>query len=124
MFFPIFILIVLVTAHQINGNRILLSNSNTNCTVRYGTGVFHEGEKLTIRGKLHKVEECIFQRAYQTCGTHLWFMLNIVCQAIEKQKGNNRFSSRLRRFAEEKLLTEACCENSCTVAEMSRYCPS
>jgi hypothetical protein len=124
MFFPVFILIALVAAHQTTGNRILLSNSNTKCTTRYGTRVFNEGEKLMIKGKLHKVEECIFQRAYQTCGTHLWFILNIVCNAIEAQKGKNRFSTRLRRFAEEKLLTEACCENSCTVAEMTRYCPS
>jgi hypothetical protein len=124
MFFPVFLLILLVITHQSNAGRILLPTLNVNCTLKYGHRLLNEGERVTIKGKLHKVEECNLQRAYQTCGTHLWFMLNIVCEAIEVQKGRNRLPSRFRRFAEEKLLTEACCDSSCTVAEMTRYCPT
>ncbi|CAF1688648.1 unnamed protein product [Adineta ricciae] len=94
------------------------------CKVKYGKQVLKEGKELSIKGKLYKVEDCHLQRAYQACGTHLWFMLNIVCGAIESQKVKpTRSLPRARRFTQEKLLSDACCENSCTVAELARYCP-
>jgi hypothetical protein len=107
--------------HQINGHPVFGPKSNNNCTVRYAQHVLHEGDQITLDQKIYRVEDCHIQRAYQTCGTHLWFMINIVCQAIEQHK--YKINNRLRRFVQQKLLTEACCENSCTVTEMSRYCP-
>jgi hypothetical protein len=124
MFFPVFLLITVVIFNQANCGRILVPSVNENCVLEHDSRLLNEGEKVMVNGKLYKVEDCHLQRAYQTCGTHLWFMINIVCQALDAQKSKNYNSNRVRRFAEEKLLTEACCENSCTVAEMTRYCPN
>jgi len=123
MFFPVFLFITLIVVNQVNGGRILLPSLNGGCVFEHENHSYNEGDKLMSNGKLYKVEGCQLQRAYQTCGTHLWFMINIVCGAIEAQKSKNKDSNRFRRFAQEKLLTEACCENSCSIAEMTRYCP-
>lgn len=93
------------------------------CTVRHGKRLLREGSQIAINKKLFKVENCQLQRAYQTCGPHLWYIVNIVCQAIDSQNGRYSRVSRKRRFAEEKLLSDACCQTSCTVTEMTRYCP-
>jgi hypothetical protein len=124
MFFSVFLLIALSGINQTNGGRIFLSSLNTNCTIQHGKRLLNEGEKISMNGKLYKVEECNLQRAYQTCGTHLWFMINIVCEAIEVQKQKTEQANRMRRFLQEKLLSEACCEHACTINEMTRYCPS
>lgn len=124
MFFPVFLLITFVMFNQANGGRVLSPTASDTCKLEHGGKFLNEGEKIMVNGKLYKVEECHLQRAYQTCGTHLWFMINIVCEAIDVQKQKNKHFSRFRRFAQEKLLTDACCESSCTVAEMTRYCPN
>ncbi len=109
--------------HPVNAKPIIRS-SNTTCEVNHGGRVFKEGDDVTINRKLFKVEDCRLQRAYQACGTHLWFMLNIVCEAVQAQKSKNDPASRFRRFAQEELYSEACCLKICTVTEMTRYCPS
>lgn len=121
IFFPLLLSIALLMSNQIDGNRTVAPSSNVTCSLKHGEKILHEGQEISVENKLYRVEDCHLQRAYQTCSTHLWFMLNIVCQAIEQHK--NRMITRPRRFARQKLLTEACCENACTVAEMSRYCP-
>jgi hypothetical protein len=123
MFSPILLFVIFTLIDQSTGNRILPLSSNSNCLFQHGNEILKEGEKTLVNGKLYKVEECQLQRAYQTCGTHLWFMINIVCEAIDKQKNRHRHYSRNRRFAEEKLLSEACCDHACTINEMTRYCP-
>lgn len=123
MFLPIFLLITFVVFNQANCGRVPSSIPNEACSLEHGNRLLSEGEKVMVNGKLYKVEDCHLQRAYQTCGTHLWAIINIVCEAIDVQKQKNKHSNRFRRFAQEKLLTDACCENSCTVAEMTRYCP-
>ena len=97
------------------------TTSKNNCSIQYEDKTLYEGQEIMVEQRLFRVEDCHLQRAYQTCGTHLWFMINIVCQAIEQHKYKTK--GRLRRFAQQKLLSEACCENACTVSEMSRYCP-
>jgi hypothetical protein len=124
MFYPIFLFVILVVINPSNGGRVLFRSSDANCTLQSGNYLLKEGDKTLVNGKLFKVEECNLQRAYQTCGTHLWFMINIVCEAVDKQKSKQRHSNRQRRFAEEKLLSEACCEHACTINEMTRYCPN
>jgi hypothetical protein len=125
MFFPVFLLITFVVFNQANAGRVLIPSLNeNNCALEHGNRLLNEGEKLMVNGKLYKVEDCHLQRAYQTCGTHLWFMINIVCGAIDVQKQKTKYDNRVRRFAQETLLTDACCDNSCTVAEMTRYCPN
>lgn len=121
LIFPSVILITMLTIDRIDGKESSNSSVNVNCTVKHKDRDLKEGEEITIDHRLYRVEECRLQRAYQTCGTHLWFVLNIVCQAIEQQK--TKVNNRFRRFVRQKLLSEACCENPCTVAEMSRYCP-
>ncbi|CAF0916561.1 unnamed protein product [Adineta steineri] len=122
--FPFILLIILNAVNQNGGHPTPLSSLNINCTVQHDTHSLTEDEKVTIRGKLFKVEDCNLQRAYQACGTQLWFMLNIVCGAVESQKQGRKFKNHHRRFAQEKLLSEACCQNTCTITEMTRYCPS
>jgi hypothetical protein len=123
MLFPAFLLIALVAVNQMDASRILLPSSNSSCTTKHGEWLLSEGEKVTIQGKFYKVEDCQLQRTYQTCGTHLWFMINIVCEAVGPLRDRETIESRARRFVEQKLLSEACCENACTVTEMTRYCP-
>ncbi|CAF2589319.1 unnamed protein product [Rotaria sp. Silwood2] len=123
-FFPAFLLFTLFVFYPIDANENVVSMPNENCTVKYGRRLLKEGTEISINRKLYKVEDCQLQRAYQTCGPHLWHIINIVCDAIDQHKRKNQLSSRIRRFAQEKLLSDACCLSSCTVAEMTRYCPT
>ena len=124
MVVPVLLLVTILSIGQSHGHRNLLAPSAKNCTIRHAERTYHEGEKLLIEQRLHKVEDCQLQRGYQTCGTHLWFMVNIVCQAIDQQKKKTtKVKSYARRYVKQKLLSEACCEHVCTVSEMTRYCP-
>jgi len=109
--------------NQINANEHILSSSNAPCFVKYDKHLLKEGDGITIAKKLYKVENCKLQRAYHACGARLWFVINFVCEAIELQKRESKPYDRFRRFVQEKLLTEACCQSICTINEMTRYCP-
>ncbi|CAF2639057.1 unnamed protein product [Rotaria sp. Silwood2] len=124
MLFVGFLFISLVVLNKADENGTVLPTENVNCTVKHGTYLLKEGEKIIIRGKFYKVEDCHLQRAYQVCGPDLWYIINIVCEAIDLNKEKAKRDNRIRKFVQQKLLTEACCESSCTVVEMSRYCPS
>ncbi|CAF1017190.1 unnamed protein product [Rotaria sp. Silwood1] len=124
MLFVGFLLISLVLANKTDEDRMNLPSSIINCTVKHGIHLLNEGEKIIIHGKLYKVEDCHLQRAYRACGPDLWYIVNIVCEAIDLHKEKTNLGTRIRKFVQQKLLTEACCESSCTVVEMSRYCPS
>ena len=124
MFSTICILVVLIVVNSVNGTRMRHPSVTGECTLKHGNRLLKEGDKISVNDKLYKVEECQLQRAYQTCGTHLWFMINIVCEAIDKQKPRSSLRTPARRFAEEKLLSDACCDHACTVNEMTRYCPN
>ena len=90
--------------------------------VKYGKRSLKEGQQILIHKKLYKVEDCELHRAYHACGTHILFIINIVCHALEQHKIVPH-KNRLPRFSKQKLLTEACCQHLCTVSEMTRYCP-
>lgn len=92
------------------------------CTVNYEGQELHEGDSIDIKGKLYKVEDCELHRAYHACGTHILFIINIVCQAVEQERKTSTIK-RFPRFVKQKLLTEACCQSLCTISEMTRYCP-
>lgn len=123
MYFPGFLFLLLVLFKPTDANEFISSIPDRSCTLKYGKRLLKEGNEISINGKLYKVEDCNLQRAFQACSTHLWFMLNIVCERVKSQKHKHRYNDLIRRFTQEKLLSEACCENSCTVTEMSRYCP-
>ena len=118
---------MLLIFNQYVWSQSILSSVNGNCTLNYEGRILNEGQSIEIRGKLYKVEECGIHRAYHACGSYLLQMVSIACDVLSKQKRNaerNRFRRSLkRRFLQRKLLTEACCETLCTVAEMTRYCP-
>lgn len=129
MFFSCFLFFILFIFNQTYAKEQTISSSlKTNCTLYHNNEILHEGDSIMIGTKLFKVEGCQLQRAYHACGTHLWAVINIVCGAIEVHKGkskNYRHSSnrRFRRFTRENLLIEACCLTTCTINEMTRYCP-
>lgn len=98
------------------------STKESMCFIKHAGHKYYEGDTLDMKGKFYKVEDCALHRAYNACGPHLIYILNLVCQAVEKQKYSSN-KRRVSRFVQQKLLTEACCQNLCTVSEMSRYCP-
>jgi len=118
----LFLMLLIFTQIDANGN-ITSTDLNKTCSLKYGRRLLKEDDTIIIQTKIYKVENCRLQRAYHTCGTDLWFMINIVCGAIESDKEENIFNLRLRRFTRQKLLVEACCLSACTVREMTRYCP-
>ncbi len=120
MYFSGFLFLVLCLFNPLDANE---NSSDKTCNLKYGKRLLKEGREVSINGKLYKVEDCKLQRAFHGCGTHLWFMLSIVCDGIKLQKEKDKYRNRIRRFTQEKLLSEACCEHSCTVTEISRYCP-
>lgn len=123
MFVNTIIIVVLTLLVQNTSSKTVIpSSSKQNCTVQHSGQQLNEGDVVDVRGKLYKVEECELHRAYHACGTHILFIINIVCQAVEKQKMNPA-KQRFSRFVKQKLLTEACCQSLCTVSEMTRYCP-
>jgi hypothetical protein len=123
MFFPSFLFLILFIVNQTNANRNAASSLTKTCTVKHGEESLKEGDGIMIDTKLYKVEGCRLQRAYHVCSTDLWFVVNFVCEAIELYKPKKSSLHRLRRFSQEKLLSEACCQSTCTVHEMTRYCP-
>ncbi|CAF0773856.1 unnamed protein product [Adineta steineri] len=123
MFFFKYLLFVSILFHQNVYSKTVLSSANDDCIVKYGRRLLQEGQTIEIKGKLYKVEDCELHRAYHACGTSLLQMVSIACDAIQNQKYKTP-SKRVRKHLRQKLLTEACCETVCTVAEMALYCPS
>lgn len=92
-----------------------------NCMYQYKNQTFNEGETIRTAHKIYKIEQCRLERAYQTCNKTLWHMLYVVCTAINK-KNKPISSQRYKRSPQGKLLTEACCEQACTVSSISGFC--
>ena len=123
IYFTVFICITLVLFNQSVWSRSISPNGNVSCSMDYDGQALKEGQSVEIKGKLYKMEECGLQRAYHACGSYLMQMVSIACELIGHQKQKKTSSNRVPRFVPRKLLTEACCETLCTVAEMTRYCP-
>ena len=127
MFFPIFAILILSMFNQLHSHPIeptLTADDNKNndeCALQHGNRLLKEAETLKINEKLFKVEKCRLERAYQTCSKQLWLMISVVCSAIDEQR-KKTLPQRHRRFKGEELLTEACCDRACTVAEMTGFC--
>lgn len=122
MFINTIIFITLTLLTQSAWSKSNVPSSKSNCTVEHNGQQLNEGDSVDIQGKLYKVEDCDLHRAYHACGTHVLFIINIVCRALEKHKMNPN-KHRFSRFVKQKLLTEACCQSLCTISEMTRYCP-
>lgn len=105
----------------INATRSRMPILIGDCMYQHENQTFSEGDTIKIGKRLYKIELCRLERAYQSCSKTLWRMLYVVCAAIDKRK-KTRFIRKRRRFFEEKLLTEACCEQACTVSSMTGFC--
>ncbi|CAF5189284.1 unnamed protein product, partial [Rotaria sp. Silwood1] len=114
---------ILVIFNQNVSSLTISNNVNSNCTKEHEGRLLKEGESVEKNGKLYKMENCTLHRAYHACGTYLLQMVSIACEVVTQQKHKNLNSNRFRRFLRRKLLTEACCQTLCTVAEMTLYCP-
>jgi hypothetical protein len=115
--FFIFILLAQNISSETN-----IPSQDDKCVIEHNGEKLNEGDIVDIQNKIYKVEDCQLHRAYHVCGTHIIFIINIVCEAIEQYQIMSS-KTRFTRFVQQKLLTEACCQNLCTVSEMTRYCP-
>src|SRR4051812_19285158 len=104
----IFFILILFTQHV--SSKTIISYKNNKCMIKHNGQMLDEGDSTDINGKLYKVEDCGLQRAFHVCGTQLMFIINIVCQTVEEK-------TRVTRFVQQKLLTEACCQSLCTISE-------
>jgi len=114
--------LLLIIIETIWSKSINLYQRQTTCVIDYNGQKLLEGDAIEINGKFYKVEDCALHRAYHACGTQIIYIVNLVCQAVEQNKLKSH-RTRFTRFAQQKLLTEACCQSLCTVSEMTRYCP-
>ncbi|CAF0954624.1 unnamed protein product [Adineta ricciae] len=126
LFYAQYILIILILCYQ----GVYCESSGTsvpvihdNCTVEYDGNLLTEGQTIEMKSKLYKVEDCGIHRAYHACGVYLLQMVSIACDILRRDVRSLPATKRVRRSVRRKLLTEACCETLCTVAEMTRYCP-
>jgi hypothetical protein len=113
------------------------------CLVEYEDQYLTEYSVIQIRKKLYRVENCLLERVFHACGPNLFLMLDVVCRVVEKQPTTTTttttpmtnllrqtalptatFIHRLNRRAKKTppVITESCCENLCTISELSRYC--
>ena len=109
------------------------------CVVEYDGKLLTESSVIQIRRKLYRVEDCLLERVFHACGPNLLLMLNVVCRVVEKHQTTSTpmvdfhrqtipasvaFLHRLRPRANKtpRVITESCCENLCTISELSRYC--
>jgi hypothetical protein len=105
------------------------------CFVDYDGQLLAETSVIKIRKKIFRVEDCVLERVYQTCGPNLLLMLSVVCRVVEQHKTSNVYTNFKREaslssidhfdITEDKVkrvITESCCENLCSIAELTRYC--
>ena len=109
------------------------------CAVEYDGKLLSESSVIQIRRKLYRVEDCLLERVFHACGPNLLLMLNVVCRVVEKHQTTTMptidfrrqtippsvaFLHRLRPRANKtpRVITESCCENLCTISELTRYC--
>jgi hypothetical protein len=110
------------------------------CVVEYDGRYLTENSVLQIRKKLYRVENCLLERVFHACGPNLLLMLNVVCRVVEQHQTTTTPITSLRRptFPSSatffhrlysranktpRVITESCCENLCTISELTRYCP-
>jgi hypothetical protein len=122
MSIPVLLLVTLLIFHQTDQHPLVRSSSATTCVIQHNKRTYREGETIKVGKKSYKVEDCQLQRAYQGCGSPLWFMITTVCAGVERQKAKDELKDHQRRFTPSPSLTDSCCENFCTISEMTRYC--
>ena len=110
------------------------------CVVEYDGQYLTENSVIQIRKKLYRVENCLLDRVFHACGPNLLLMLNVVCRVVEQQPTTTPITPTRRQTTPSppippflhhlytrsnktpRVITESCCENLCTISELSRYC--
>jgi len=129
------------TIHRIKAAGVMYRQRlrDDQCVVEYDGRYLTENSVLQIRKKLYRVENCLLERVFHACGPNLLLMLNVVCRVIEQHQttttpitslrwptipSSAKFIHRLYSRASKtpRVITESCCENLCTISELTRYC--
>ena len=108
------------------------------CVVEYDGKYLTENSVLQLRKKLYRVENCLLERVFHACGPNLLLMLNVVCRVVEQQQTTTPLTDIRRQTIPvstslihriypranktPRVITESCCENLCTISELTRYC--
>ncbi|CAF1110760.1 unnamed protein product [Rotaria sp. Silwood1] len=105
------------------------------CAINYDGQIFIEGDLMKIRKKQFRIENCLLERVYHACGPKLLLMLSVVCRVVEHNKVSDEILNLKRETnfefihhrdsiidREKRVIAESCCENHCTVSELTRYC--
>jgi len=108
---------------------------NNQCFVEYDGKLLAENSVIKIRRKVFRVEDCVLERVYHACGPNLLLMLGVVCRFFEQDKSSNALASLKREASSsilhhlypttnriKRVITESCCENLCSISELTRYC--
>ncbi|CAF0998608.1 unnamed protein product [Adineta ricciae] len=106
------------------------------CFVEYDNQLLPENAVIKIRKKNFRVENCSLERVYHACGPNLLLMLSLVCRVIDQDAQSHSFAnfkrstslSRRSKFrsttfsGNRVVITDSCCENLCSISELTRYC--
>ncbi|CAF3755246.1 unnamed protein product [Rotaria socialis] len=120
------------------------------CVVEYDGKILTENSVTQIRKKLYRLENCLLERVFRACGPNLLLMLDIVCRVVETHQKSTTITTTTptttiafvpniqqkkmppstlffhRKFSQlfrsPRVITEACCDNLCTITELTRYC--
>ncbi len=108
---------------------------NDQCFVEYDGKLLAENSVIKIRRKVFRVEDCVLERVYHACGPNLLLMLGVVCRFFEQDRSSNALASLKREASlsilhhlypannrKKRVITESCCENLCSISELTRYC--
>jgi len=108
---------------------------NNKCLVEYEDQLLAESSVIKIRKKVFRVENCLLERVYHACGPNLLLMLSVVCRAVEQHSTSNLLTKFKRDTSSlsdsylewttdrtKRVITESCCENLCSISELTRYC--
>lgn len=108
---------------------------NDECFVEYDGKLLAEGSVLKIRKKVFRVEACVLERVYHACGPNLVLMLGVVCRFFGQERTSSPFATLKREATysilhqleatanrKKRVITESCCENLCSISELTRYC--
>jgi len=125
------------TTHHIKSAGITYRQriNKNQCSVEYNGQLFVENSIIKIRKKVFRVEDCLLERVYHACGPNLVLMLSVVCGVVEKHKTSNTYENFKRESIlpsmnhlystadrTKRVITESCCENRCSISELTRYC--
>ncbi len=108
---------------------------NGQCLVEFNNQLLAENSVVKYRKKVFRVEDCLLERVYHACGPNLLLMLSVVCRVVEHHKTSNIYANFKRDASlssmyqldstanrEKRVITESCCENRCSISELTRYC--